>query len=139
MKKPICAWGAGAAGLVAVLLLAVPVRSPAATPDQNKLPAGARIGNYVGEDVMIPMRDGVKLHAEVWRPEGVAAHNGAFRLQYGWEYAAALETDGRTLNAFDYEKQDPYTWPLGQDHLASLDQRSLKHTLPSWQNFAVRY
>src|SRR5438132_8615744 len=73
MKKPICPWGAGAAALVAVLLLAVPVRSPAATPDQNKLPAGAKIGNYVGEDVMIPMRDGVKLHAEVWRPEGIAA------------------------------------------------------------------
>ena len=36
--------------------------------EQFKLPAGAQIGNYVGEDVYIPMRDGVKLHAEVWRP-----------------------------------------------------------------------
>lgn len=52
MKKPICPWGGGAAALVAVLLLAVPVRSPGATPDQNKLPAGAKIGNYVGEDVL---------------------------------------------------------------------------------------
>jgi hypothetical protein len=43
MKKPIFPWGAGAAALVVVLLLAVPVRSPAATPDQNKLPAGARV------------------------------------------------------------------------------------------------
>ena len=72
MKKPIFPRGAGAAALIAVLL-AMPARSPAATPDQSKLPAGAKIGNYVGEDVMIPMRDGVKLHAEVWRPEGVAA------------------------------------------------------------------
>jgi predicted acyl esterase len=36
--------------------------------EQFKLPAGAQAGNYVGEDVYIPMRDGVKLHAEVWRP-----------------------------------------------------------------------
>ena len=232
--------------------------------DDTQLPAGAKIGNYVGSDVMIPMRDGVKLHAEVWRPQGVTGklpillqrspygfgtkrvtrsfeneykelaregfifvledirgrfgsegefvmlrlkapqggvdestdtydsidwlvkqvadnngnvgvfgvsylgwttamatvdahpalkavsiqaspedmfvgddfhHNGAFRLQYGWEYAAALETDGRTLNAFDYAKEDPYTWLLKQDDLATLDARSLKHTLPSWQNF----
>jgi uncharacterized protein len=235
-----------------------------ARSDDTQLPAGARIGNYVGTDVMIPMRDGAKLHAEVWRPRGATGklpillqrspygfgtqrvtrsfeneykelaregfifvledirgrfgsegefvmlrlkaphggvdestdtydsidwlvkqvpenngnvgvfgvsylgwttamatvdahpalkavsiqaspedmfigddfhHNGAFRLQYGWEYAAALETDGRTLNAFDYAKEDPYTWLLKQDDLATLDARSLKHTLPSWQNF----
>src|ERR1700678_993217 len=232
--------------------------------DDTQLPAGGRVGNYVGAAVMIPMRDGVKLHAEVWRPQGATGklpillqrspygfgtkrvtrsfeneykelarggfifvledirgrfgsegefvmlrlkaphggvdestdtydsidwlvkqvshnngnvgvfgvsylgwttamatvdahpalkavsiqaspedmfigddfhHNGAFRLQYGWEYAAALETDGRTLNAFDYAKEDPYTWLLKQDDLATLDARSLKHTLPSWQNF----
>src|SRR5260370_41592805 len=73
MKKASFPWGTGAGALVGGLLFAVPVRSPAATPDQSKLPAGAKIGNYVGEDVMIPMRDGVKLHAEVWRPEGVGA------------------------------------------------------------------
>ena len=50
-------------------------------------------------------------------------HNGAFRLQYGWEYVAALETDGRTLNAFSYGKDDPYSWLLKQDDLATLDER----------------
>jgi hypothetical protein len=62
-------------------------------------------------------------------------HNGAFRLQYAWEYAAALETDGRTLNAFDFKKEDPYSWFLKQDDLATLDQRALGRRLPSWQNF----
>ncbi|MDP9012417.1 MAG: CocE/NonD family hydrolase [Pseudomonadota bacterium] len=62
-------------------------------------------------------------------------HNGAFRLQYGWEYVAALETDGRTLNAFSYGKDDPYSWLLKQDDLATLDERGLGRTLPSWQNF----
>lgn len=230
-----------------------------------KLPAGARIGNYVGSDVMIPMRDGVRLRAQVWRPIGVKGklpvllqrspygfsmqrleasfrneykelaaegfifvlqdirgrfasegdfvmlrpgaksakgidestdtfdslawlsaklpqyngkagifgisyggwtaamaaigphrslkaisvqaspedmfvgddfhHNGAFRLDYGWEYSAALETDGRTLNIFDFGKEDPYDWFLRQGSLAGLDRASLGRTLPTWQNF----
>lgn len=250
---------------VAVLLLVCVSPAWAATPDQTKLPPGAKVENYVGMDVMIPMRDGVKLHAEVWRPEGATGklpilmqrspygygveavkggfqsefkelgqegfifvledirgrfgsqgefvmlrpeadhggvdestdtydsidwlvksvpdnngkvgifgvsymgwttamatinphpalkavsvqaspqdmflgddfhHNGAFRLQYAWEYAAALETDGRTLKAFEYAKQDPYTWLLQQTDLARLDQHSLGRVLPTWRNFA---
>jgi uncharacterized protein len=62
-------------------------------------------------------------------------HNGAFRLDYAWEYAAALETDGRTMNAFDFKKEDPYLWYLKQNDLATLDQRVLRQTLPTWQNF----
>ncbi|MDV3455670.1 CocE/NonD family hydrolase [Sphingomonas sp. HF-S4] len=41
----------------------------AATDLTDQVPANAAIGDYVGEDVMIPMRDGVKLHAQVWRPK----------------------------------------------------------------------
>ncbi len=233
---------------------------PAATA-----PAAARIANYVGEDVMIPMRDGVKLHAQIWRPadakgdlpiliqrspygfdieqvrqlfgrdfkelaadgyifvlqdirgrfgsEGnfvmlrpkadgavrvdestdtydsidwlirsvagnngkagvfgisyggwtaamaaidphpaLAAisvqaapedmfigddfyHNGAFRLDYGWEYAAALETDGRTMKPFDFGTDDPYGWFIKQTDLARLDEIHIGKKLPSWQNF----
>jgi uncharacterized protein len=239
----------------------------AAPSEQERLPPEALLGNYVGSDVMIPMRDGVKLHAEIWRPRGDTSklpilmqrspygfglskvkrsmdaefkelaqegfifvledirgrfgsegefvmlrpkttakegvdestdtydsiswlikslpnnngkvgvfgvsylgwttamatvdahpalkavsvqaspedmfigddfhHNGAFRLQYAWEYAAALETDGRTLNAFDFKKEDPYSWYLKQDDLATLDQRALGGRLPSWQNFVA--
>ena len=31
-------------------------------------PAQPRIGRYVGQDLMVPMRDGVRLHTQVWRP-----------------------------------------------------------------------
>jgi len=229
------------------------------------LPPGVRIGDYVGEDVMIPMRDGTRLHAQVWRPvaakgklpilmqrspygfqverlkksftdeykelaeegfifvlqdirgrfgsEGefvmlrpmatgtkqidestdtydsiawltgslagnngkvgifgisyggwTAAmavinphpalkavsvqaspedmfvgddfhHNGAFRLDYAWEYAAALETDGRTLKPFGFGKDDTYGWFLKQGELAKLDQVHIGRSLPTWQNF----
>jgi uncharacterized protein len=251
--------------LLAIGLLNAFLVSHAGVSPQEQLPADAQIGDYIGSDVMIPMRDGIKLHAEIWRPRGDTSklpilmqrspygfglenvkrsmgaqykelaqerfifvledirgrfgsegnfvmlrpkasgrenvdestdtydsiawliktlpnnngnvgvfgvsylgwttamatidphpalkavsvqaspedmfigddfhHNGAFRLQYGWEYAATLETDGRTLNVFDFKGEDPYSWYLQQDNLAALDQRSLGRRLPSWQNF----
>jgi len=78
MKKPIFPRGVGAgAAWVVVLLLAVPLRSPAATPDQNKLPAGAMIGNYVGEDDY-----SIDLHsaAHVFEP----GHRIAVQVQGTW-------------------------------------------------------
>ena len=239
----------------ALLACLVAVTASAAQPWE--LPPGTRVAGYEGRDVMIPMRDGKKLHAEVWRPVGsktalpiliqrspygfnlksvresfqdefreLAAegfilvledirgrfgsegefvmlrppgevdestdaydtidylvaklpnnngkvgmfgvsylgwttamatvhphpalkavsvqaspedmfvgddfhHNGALRLSYAWEYAAAIEADA----AFDFGKGDPYQWYLKQFHLVDLDQRSLGRTLPSWQEF----
>jgi putative CocE/NonD family hydrolase len=254
-------------GFLVLALLASLTVQAAAPSTQVQLPANAAVGDYVGTDVMIPMRDGIKLHAQVWRPRGAAGklpilmqrspygfaleqvthsfegplkelaqekfifvledirgrfgsegdfvmlrpqatradgidestdtydsidwlvkslpnnngnagvfgisyggwtaamatvnphpalkavsvqaspedmflgddfhHNGAFRLSYGWEYAVALETDGRTLNAFDFHKEDPYSWFLKQDDLATLDRRALGRTLPTWQEFVA--
>jgi putative CocE/NonD family hydrolase len=238
-------------------------QSPAPAP--GLIPPNAQIGDYVGTNIMIPMRDGVKLHAEIWRPKNVATtlpillqrspygfelptdqrffavqfkelakegfifvledirgrfgsegqfvmlrpkatkpgaideatdtydsidwliknvaqnngkvgifgvsylgwttamstinphpalkaisvqaspedmfigddfhHNGAFRLDYGWEYAAALETNGRTMKAFSFGSDGPYDWYRKQDQLATLDQKFLGQKLPTWQNF----
>lgn len=248
----------------ASLIFVLSVPSYAAAADNWRLPMGSQIGGYFGEDVMIPMRDGVKLHAEVWRPLGLkdrlpilmqrspygfdlakvtrsfdseykelaregfifvledirgrfgscgdfvmlrpkaAAggvdestdaydtiewliksipdnngnvgvfgvsylgwttamsmvnphpalkavsvqaspedmfvgddfhHNGAFRLDYGWEYAASMETSSGASSAFDFKKEDPYSWFLKQDDLATLDKRVLGRTLSNWQDF----
>ncbi len=259
----LCATLVTALGIATMMSAQVRAEPPA---DQVRLPAGAQIADYVGEDVMIPMRDGVRLHAEIWRPKGQAGklpilmqrspygfglaavrssfgtqlkelarekfifvfedirgrfgsegdfvmlrpratpngidessdtydsidwlvktlpgnngkagvfgisyagwtaamatidahpalkavsvqaspedmfigddfhHNGAFRLDYGWEYAAALETDGHTMKPFSFGTQDPYDWYLQQNDLATLDQRSIGHTLPTWRNFVA--
>jgi len=57
--------------LAALCLAALQIAPLDAEPlsDKVKLGADARIGEYIGEDVMIPMRDGVRLHAEIWRPK----------------------------------------------------------------------
>src|ERR1700753_2888074 len=61
-------WRLAATGsIAAAAIAAIPIR--AESPDQVRLPTGAQIGDYVGEDAMIPMRDGVRLHAEIWRPK----------------------------------------------------------------------
>ena len=244
-----------------------PLLAVAVPPDTSQLPPGAKIGRYVGNDVMIPMRDGTHLHAQVWRPDDVTTklpillqrspygfgmqkvqedfaqqykelaregfifvledirgrfgsegefvmlrpqattpegidestdaydtidwlvksisgnngkvgafgvsyvawttamavihphaalkavsvqaspedmylgddfhHNGAFRLDYAWEYASALETDGRTLQPFSFGADDSYGWFLKQGGLAQLDQKALGRALPSWQNFVA--
>lgn len=38
----------------------------------DQVPPGATIANYSGTEVMIPMRDGTRLHAQVWRPKRIA-------------------------------------------------------------------
>ena len=250
----------------ALLIGSLPLVYGADDGGVTALPADARIGDYVGQDVMIPMRDGVRLRAQVWRPAAAAGkklpmlmqrspygftlerleqsfaneyrelaaegfifvlqdirgrfgsegefvmlrpkttaakgidestdtydsiewltrslpdnngnvgvfgisyggwtaamatinphpalkavsvqaspedmflgddfhHNGAFRLQYGWEYSAALETDGRTLKPFDFGTDDLYSWYLRQGELAQFDRVHLQRTLPTWQNF----
>jgi putative CocE/NonD family hydrolase len=64
-------------------------------------------------------------------------HNGAFRLDYAWSWVSALETDGRTMKAFDFGTDDAYAWYLKQADLATLDRQRLGRTMPSWQNFVA--
>ena len=62
-------------------------------------------------------------------------HNGAFRLDYGWSWVSALETDGHTMKTFDFGADDAYGWYLKQHDIANLDKQKLGETLPSWQTF----
>ncbi len=80
--------------VAAWLFFALWVPSHAASSDAERLPIGAQIGNYVGEDVMIPMRDGIKLHAEVWRPVGRQGRLPILmqRSPYGFGFAAVTRS-----------------------------------------------
>jgi putative CocE/NonD family hydrolase len=63
-------------------------------------------------------------------------HNGAFRLSYGFEYAAMMES-GKELKAFEFDKPDLYDWYLGLGSLAHVDERYLHGRIPTWTNFAT--
>jgi putative CocE/NonD family hydrolase len=61
-------------------------------------------------------------------------HNGAFRLSYAWEYAAAMEASKR-VTPFKFSNPDTYQWYLDQGPLISFRERHGGDRLPSWMNF----
>jgi len=62
-------------------------------------------------------------------------HNGAFRLSYGFEYTALMETD-KTNFSFKFDKHDTYDWYLNLGALSNVKKKLFKQPLPTWNNFA---
>jgi len=61
-------------------------------------------------------------------------HNGAFRLSYGFEYAALMET-GKTNFQFQFDRYDTYEWYLALGPLSNANRLYLHGGLPSWNNY----
>jgi putative CocE/NonD family hydrolase len=61
-------------------------------------------------------------------------HNGAFRLSYGFEYAAMMET-GNTNKTFDFKQYDTYDWYLKLGPLREANARYFDGQRPTWNNF----
>ena len=62
-------------------------------------------------------------------------HNGAFRLSYGFEYAALLETAKEANTNFEFDRADPYQWYLDLGALPNINDRYLHGKLPTWNDF----
>ena len=61
-------------------------------------------------------------------------HNGAFRLSYGFEYAALMETS--KVNArFKFDRRDTFEWYLRLGPLSNANARHLKGKIPTWNDF----
>lgn len=61
-------------------------------------------------------------------------HNGAFRLSYGFEYSARMETS-KTDYHFEFDKYDTYEWYLGLGPLSEINRKYLRREIPTWNNF----
>src|SRR5262249_27577647 len=61
-------------------------------------------------------------------------HNGAFRLYYGFAYAAALESDRERVSHFDFGMADTFDWFLEVGPLSNVNKRLL-HRFPTWDDF----
>ncbi len=61
-------------------------------------------------------------------------HNGAFRLSYGFEYAALMETSKTNFN-FQFDRYDTYQWYLALGPLSNANKLYLHGTLPTWNDF----
>jgi putative CocE/NonD family hydrolase len=61
-------------------------------------------------------------------------HNGAFRLSYGFEYAARMETSQNDY-IFSFDRYDTFEWYLGLVPLQAANTRWFHNKLPSWNAF----
>jgi putative CocE/NonD family hydrolase len=63
-------------------------------------------------------------------------HNGAFRLSYGFEYVAMMETD-KTNASFKFDKRDTFEWYLNLGALSNVNARHFRGTMPTWNDFVA--
>jgi putative CocE/NonD family hydrolase len=61
-------------------------------------------------------------------------HNGAFRLSYGFEYAARMETNKEQTN-FAFDAYDTFEWYLKLGPLANVNAKYLEGRIPTWNDF----
>jgi putative CocE/NonD family hydrolase len=61
-------------------------------------------------------------------------HNGAFRLSYGFEYAAMMETS-KVSDQFKFDLYDTYEWYLKLGALSNVNGKYLHGKIPSWNDF----
>jgi uncharacterized protein len=63
-------------------------------------------------------------------------HNGAFRLSYGFEYAAMMETS-KENEQFSFDRYDTYEWYLRLGPLSNVDPEYLHGKIPTWEDFVT--
>ena len=63
-------------------------------------------------------------------------HNGAFRLSYGFEYAAMMETS-KEESKFAFDRFDVFDWFLRLGALSHANERYLHGKIPTWNNFVA--
>ncbi len=61
-------------------------------------------------------------------------HNGAFRLSYGLEYVARMES-ARGVQPFVLDRRDSFEWFLALGPLSSANARHFHEKLPTWNDF----
>ncbi|MCG6956157.1 MAG: CocE/NonD family hydrolase [Gemmatimonadetes bacterium] len=63
-------------------------------------------------------------------------HNGAFRLSYGFEYAAMMETS-KVTEQFQFDSYDTYPWYLELGSLAHVNEHVLNGKIPTWNDYVA--
>ena len=63
-------------------------------------------------------------------------HNGAFRLSYGFEYAARMETS-KQQETFEFDRYDTFQWYLDLGPLTNVNSKHLHGNIPTWNDFVA--
>jgi putative CocE/NonD family hydrolase len=73
--------------------------------------------------------------ADMWKGDDFH-HNGAFRLSYGFEYAAMMET-GKESHQFTFDTYDTYEWYLKLGALSNVNPKYLHGEIPTWNDYVA--
>jgi putative CocE/NonD family hydrolase len=63
-------------------------------------------------------------------------HNGAFRLSYGFEYAAMMES-GKDVQQFAFDRYDTFDWYLNLGSLRNANEKYLHGKIPTWNDYVA--
>ena len=63
-------------------------------------------------------------------------HNGAFRLSYGFEYVAMMETT-KENTYFSFDRYDTFEWYLRLGALSNVNPKIFKGKMPTWNDFVA--
>src|SRR5262249_30790250 len=63
-------------------------------------------------------------------------HNGAFRLSYGFEYVAMMESS-KTNFSFKFDRRDTFDWYLRLGALSNANAKHFQGKLPTWNDFVA--
>jgi len=100
---------------------------------------GISYGGWLTEMALLEPHPALKAASEQASPADMFLgddfhHNGAFRLSYGFEYAAMMET-GKTNKMFQFKQYDTYDWYLKLGPLREANARYFDGQRPTWNNF----
>lgn len=73
--------------------------------------------------------------ADMWMGDDFH-HNGAFRLSYGFEYAAMMES-GKDVQQFSFDRYDTFDWYLDLGPLRNVNDKYLKGRIPTWNDYVA--
>ena len=63
-------------------------------------------------------------------------HNGAFRLSYGLEYSAMMETGTTNFN-FKFDRHDTFEWYAALGALSNFNKKYGHEQIPTWNDFVA--
>jgi hypothetical protein len=63
-------------------------------------------------------------------------HNGAFRLSYGFEYVALMESSNVNTE-FHFDRRDTYEWYLRLGALSNVNEKYFHNKMPTWNDFVA--
>ncbi|MGD0223961.1 MAG: CocE/NonD family hydrolase [Terriglobia bacterium] len=100
---------------------------------------GISYGGWLTVMAMLEPHPALKATSEQASPDDMFLgddfhHNGAFRLSYGFEYAAMMET-GKTSSPFHFDRDDTFEWYLALGPLANVNAQYLHGNMPTWNDF----